>query len=48
VKELEIAGVHSGRISHVTSFLYDLQGRRLTDKPASGVYIQQGKKRVVK
>lgn len=27
---------------------YDLQGRRLTDKPASGVYIQQGKKRVVK
>ena len=27
---------------------YDLQGRRLTDKPASGVYIQNGKKRVVK
>ena len=27
---------------------YDLQGRRLTDKPASGVYIENGKKRVVK
>jgi len=27
---------------------YDLQGRRLKDKPASGVYIQNGKKRVVK
>jgi hypothetical protein len=27
---------------------YDLQGRRLTDKPASGVYIENGKKVVVK
>lgn len=31
-----------------TSKIYDLQGRRLTDKPASGVYIENGKKRVVK
>ena len=28
--------------------LYDLQGRPLTDKPASGVYIENGKKVVVK
>ena len=27
---------------------YDLQGRRLTDKPGKGVYIENGKKRVVK
>ena len=28
--------------------LYDLQGRRLTQKPAKGIYIQDGKKVVVK
>ena len=28
--------------------LYDLQGRRLTDRPSKGVYIQDGKKVVVK
>jgi hypothetical protein len=27
---------------------YDLQGRRLTQKPQRGVYIQNGKKVVVK
>ena len=27
---------------------YDLQGRRLTDKPASGVYIENGRKVVIK
>lgn len=27
---------------------YDLQGRRLTDKPSKGVYIQNGKKVVIK
>lgn len=46
VKELEIAGVHSGRISHITSSLYDLQGRRLSKEPAHGVYIQNGRKRI--
>ena len=30
------------------SHLYDLQGRRLQHLPAKGVYIQDGKKRVVK
>ena len=28
--------------------IFDLQGRRLTDKPASGVYIENGKKIVIK
>ena len=32
----------------VTSQFFDLQGRRLTGKPAKGVYIEDGKKRVVK
>jgi hypothetical protein len=31
-----------------SSPLYDLQGRRLTGKPSKGVYIQDGKKRVMK
>ena len=31
-----------------SSSLYDLQGRRLMQKPAKGVYIQEGRKRVVK
>lgn len=30
------------------SIIYDLQGRRLADKPTKGVYIQNGKKYVVK
>ena len=28
--------------------VYDLQGRRLTQKPEKGVYIENGRKRVVK
>ena len=28
--------------------LFDLQGRRLSGKPSKGVYIENGKKRVVK
>ena len=36
-------------VDQTTKFaLFDLQGRRLTDKPASGVYIENGKKVVVK
>ena len=31
-----------------SSAFYDLQGRRLTDKPTKGVYIQNGKKVVIK
>ena len=27
--------------------IYDLQGRKLTSKPAKGIYIQQGKKKLV-
>ena len=30
------------------SFIYDLQGRRLSGKPAKGLYIQNGKKVAVK
>ena len=30
------------------STLYDLQGRRLTTQPTKGVYIQNGKKVVIK
>ncbi len=26
--------------------IYDLQGRKLTSKPAKGIYIQQGKKKL--
>ena len=28
--------------------IYDMMGRRLTEKPASGIYIQGGKKYLVK
>jgi len=34
-------------IPEVSSDLYDLQGRRLTDKPTKGIYIQNGRKYVV-
>ena len=42
--------IASPRVAEHTasSPLYDLQGRRLTGKPSKGVYIQDGKKRVVK
>jgi hypothetical protein len=30
------------------SAVYDLQGRRLAQKPTKGVYIQDGKKVIVK
>jgi hypothetical protein len=32
----------------VKNTLYDLQGRRLSTKPSKGVYIENGKKWVVK
>ena len=32
----------------ISDTLYDLQGRRLTSQPSKGVYIQSGKKVVVK
>jgi hypothetical protein len=34
--------------STIDSPLYDLQGRRLTSQPSKGVFIQSGKKVVVK
>ena len=35
-------------IPEVSSDLYDLQGRRLNAQPTKGVYIQNGKKVVIK
>ena len=35
-------------IHHPQPALYDLQGRRMMDKPRKGVYIQDGRKVVVK
>lgn len=35
-------------VNKPSSILYDLQGRRLTGKPAKGLYIQNGEKRVVR
>lgn len=32
----------------ISKFIYDLQGRRLTEQPRKGVYIQDGRKVVVK
>lgn len=33
--------------TETSSEIYDLQGRKLTSKPAKGIYIQQGKKKFV-
>ena len=41
-----IAGVHTR--TDAAPAVYDLQGRRLTKQPQRGVYIQDGKKVVVK
>jgi len=48
IKELDSAGLQP--ISGITyiSTPYDLQGRRLTSKPTKGIYIQNGKKVMVK
>ena len=49
VKESETAGVHTvNESSYNCSSFFDLQGRRLSGKPAKGVYIENGRKRVVK
>ena len=32
--------------TETSSEVYDLQGRKLTSKPAKGIYIQQGKKKI--
>ena len=41
-----VVGVH--KVCSETTPIYDLQGRHLTQKPAKGIYIQDGKKVVVK
>ena len=48
-KEELIAGIESPVVSSAASApLYDLQGRRLSAKPVKGMYIQDGRKYVVK
>lgn len=44
--ETPVKGISSASVGAPSFF--DLQGRRLTGKPAKGVYIEDGKKRVVK
>ena len=43
-----IEEVKSKRLDSNDHNIYDLQGRRLSGKPAKGLYIQNGVKRVVK
>lgn len=38
----------SFQLQNDTMFIYDLQGRRLSDKPSKGIFIQNGKKVVIK
>ena len=52
-KQESTLSIHNRPISEPSTYpgnvpLFDLQGRRLTDKPTKGVYIEDGKKRVVK
>ena len=44
-----IESIHNSQfIIHNDDAIYDLQGRRLSGKPAKGLYIQNGVKRVIK
>jgi hypothetical protein len=45
IAEMNNEGVRSGKSDCA---IYDLQGRRLSGKPAKGLYIQNGVKRVVR
>ena len=44
----DLTGIESSRVQEVQKFesqdVYDLQGRKITGKPAKGIYIQNGKK----
>jgi SPX domain protein involved in polyphosphate accumulation len=40
--------IKSLKFDNTSHKLYDLQGRRLTKAPAKGLYIQNGKKLIVK
>jgi hypothetical protein len=43
-----IEEVRSKRLEPSNHYIYNLQGQRLSDKPAKGLYIQNGKKVAVK
>jgi len=38
----------SFQLQNDTMFIYDLQGRRISDKPSKGIFIQNGRKVVIK
>ncbi|MBQ2209174.1 MAG: hypothetical protein II404_04330 [Prevotella sp.] len=46
--ETGIDAVETSNINRQTSDIYDLQGRQLTGQPQKGLYIQNGKKIVIK
>ena len=56
IEEIEVTGINDAErlmdkgqmINDKRGGVYDLQGRRLTQKPEKGVYIENGRKRVVK
>ena len=41
-------GIDNHSAASSSSLLYDLQGRRLNGKPEKGLYIQNGRKQVVR
>lgn len=43
-----IDGIEQVKLRQPSSIIFDLQGRRLNDKPSKGIYIQNGKKVVIK
>ena len=43
-----IDGIEQVKLRQPSSISFDLQGRRLNDKPSKGIYIQNGKKVVIK
>jgi hypothetical protein len=44
----QATGINATEASSVNAPAYDLQGRRLSQKPERGLYIRDGKKRVVR
>ena len=46
--EAYIDGIEQIKRHQPSTHVFDLQGRRLSDKPSKGVYIQNGKKLVIK
>ena len=45
---LDVNGDNNVNGTDIQTVIYDLQGRRLSTIPQKGVYIQNGKKKLVK